>query len=210
MTIDDLIYDPATHTTTTKDGRDVPHVTRIIRATNCSHDFRFVDPVTLAAAQLRGEYVHRACQMLDEDDLNWATLDPRIEGYVRAWEACKHEQHLVVEASEVRVFSEQAWFTGTLDKVCRRDGGVRWTVIVDLKTGPEKYSGAKLQLAAYVRAWLEMMTGPRPTEMIERLAVELYEDGRYRPVWHKNSQDYGDFLHLRHTYRIQQELWGGN
>ena len=204
MTLADLIYDPATHTTTTTDGRDVPHVTRIIRATGLSQAFALVDPVVLASAQLRGTYVHDACHMLDDGELDWATVDPRIEGYVRAWEACKHERRLVVEANEVRVFSEQGWYTGTLDKVVRRDG--RRLGIYDLKTGPEKYSGSGLQLAAYVHAWLEMMTEGRPTEMIERVAVELHEDGRYRFVPHNNSQDYADFMHARHVYRRQQDM----
>src|SRR5690349_670382 len=49
-------------------------------------EFADVPPDRLAFAQNRGNMVHLAAALLVAGELDWTTVDPRIEGYVRAVE----------------------------------------------------------------------------------------------------------------------------
>jgi hypothetical protein len=76
----DLRFDPFAHTTSLPDGRDVPHVTKILAEVGVAIDFEEV--MTLSRrhrAQVEdrrelGTVVHAALHYVDDNDLAWDTL----------------------------------------------------------------------------------------------------------------------------------------
>ena len=158
-TSDDVRYDPIRHVSWLPDGRDVPHVTRILEAVGVTMDFaaladrngRLASVIELAGA--RGTAVHADCHALDDDDLICATVDPRVWPYVEAWATCKADKGLVpiAHARERHVFHSLHTYAGILDAICLRDGR---RILVDLKTGDPAAAAAHLQTAAYELAWL--------------------------------------------------------
>lgn len=168
-------------------------MTRVLHVTDVFRDFyagRTIDQWYLD----RGSMVHLACDLLDGAlGLDWSTLDPRIEGYVRAWARCKRETECVVIASE-RPVSGPGW-KGTLDKVVSPPNGKR--EVWDLKCGqPEPWHG--LQLAAY-EVGHRGRTGTKP---YKRRGIYLRADGTYQMVEYPGKDDYRTFLAL-----LTREYW---
>lgn len=136
----------------------------------------------------RGRAVHLACHYADTVGLNMESLDPRIQGYVEAWERCKRETGYFVVESERKV--EGAGYVGTLDKIMatqRLGDTFRYFEVWDLKCGgPEPWHG--LQLAAYEVC---VRVGKKP---MRRRCVHLSEDGTFRLVEHKDPADFRRFM----------------
>lgn len=211
LTVADLAYDPVDRVTLAPDGRSVPHVTTILSAVGVSTDFEALadrsprnrDILTLARA--RGTAVHADCHAYDDDDLDWATVDPRVAGYVAAWVDCRTALGLspISHGRERQVFDPANWYTGILDGVfmCGRK-----RILVDLKTGDPEDAACHLQTAAYEHAWLV----DHPDEPIdERWAIELLPGRRvpYRVVNYTARplayQDIGKFLACLCTFSEQ-------
>ena len=96
-------------------------------------------------AAVRGQYVHAACCLLDEDDLDLSTLDQALGGYVKAYVRFKQERGFVPTASEQMVYHLLLGFAGTLDRLGILSGH---HALLDLKTGSEA-RWHSLQTAAY-------------------------------------------------------------
>jgi hypothetical protein len=94
------------------------------------------------------------CHALDDSDLIWETVDPRVRPYVEAWATCRERMGLVPEERERRLFHPDYWYTGIMDGVFLRKVGRRTLRILgDLKTGDPSSSAAHLQTAAYQKAY---------------------------------------------------------
>ena len=176
----DLRYDPNTHTSTLPDGTPVPHVTAVLSATGLSEDFDRLSgtaPRVAAAVQLarhRGTAVHADCHAFDDDDLQWATVDPRVRPYVLAWAEARGALwlHPLAHARERHVFHPLYRYTGILDGVFLRQAPNQPArhVLVHLKTGDPEAAAAHLQTAAYKAAW----DAEHPDEPVdERWAIWL-------------------------------------
>ena len=156
--IADLVYDPVAHATTCG-GQPVPHVTEILAATGLTTDFEALAArggriaEMLAHARARGTAVHADCHAYDDDDLDWAKVDPRIAPFVHAWAACRTALGLrpIAHARERQVFHPFEWYTGIQDGVFIDYAGV--VVLGDIKTGDPEDAAAHLQTAAYAGAW---------------------------------------------------------
>lgn len=156
--VEDVAFDPVTHTSTLPDGRSVPHVTAVLEATGLSTDFEELSAGShfmrdrIAYACARGTAVHMDCHAYDDDDLDWATVDSGVRPYVDAWVTCRDALGLVAvaHARERRLFHPVYFYTGILDGVFLR-GPKR--VLVDIKTGDPESAAAHLQTAAYESAW---------------------------------------------------------
>ena len=156
-----LAFDEPTHRYT-YDGKDLVSVTEALRRAGFV-DSRWYTP----EARDRGRKVHAACHYLDEGDLYWPDVDPRIEGYVRAHERFRSESAFEVIAAELRVAHPLYLFGGTLDLIGRLNGRL---TLIDRKTGrPEPW--AALQTSGY------SLTIKEP--LIDRRTLWLQEDGRY-------------------------------
>ena len=96
-----------------KGGRDFRGVSDIIN-TAYGDPFANILPKILKYAQNRGSMVHLAGLMLMEGDLDWKTVDPRIEGYVRAIEKFHRECPGKI------VYMEKRWSARPLDTAAGR------------------------------------------------------------------------------------------
>lgn len=191
----DLRYCPQTHTTTTPDGRDVPHVTKVLAETGVATDF---EQVMLLSRRLRdhvedrrllGSVVHQDCHAFDDGDLVWDTVDPRVAPYVRAWQICRRNLGLEPVVRERQVYHPADHYTGFLDGIFKQ---AYRKVLVDLKVGSADAAACDLQTAAYAAAYL----AEHPKEVIHsRFAIELKPEREvpYAVV------PYGD--HWREDYR---------
>jgi hypothetical protein len=209
----DLRYDSATHTTVLPDGTDVPHVTKILAETGVATDFEQVMIISRrhrAVVEDRrelGTVVHQACHYYDDNDLVWATLDPRVAPYVTAWQICRQNLGLVPVHRERQVFHAADEYTGIFDGIFEFTPGLLTKrILIDLKIGDPKNAGAKYQTAAYVAAFL----AEHPNEQIDgRWAVRLmperqpvpYSITDYNRFW---QDDYREFRSFLTTYRSQQ------
>lgn len=116
----------------------------------------------------RGTAVHRACQYFDEGALDWSTVGPEIEGYVRAYGQWRQDSGLTMEGwIECPMKDPRGLYCGTADRILT--ARPRW--LVDLKTGGH-FPWHALQLAAYVN----MLPDPYS---YRRLTVYLAADGKY-------------------------------
>ncbi len=145
-------------------------------------DFSRIAPDVLEHARQRGTAVHSACHYLDEGDLDWATVSPEIEPYVRAWERFKKETGVELLGIEKPLFHATLGYAGTPDRVVNL---YPHKGIIDLKTyAPDAVTG--IQLAGY--SYLEF--GPQPTlDAPKRWGLWLKDDGKYSL---KTYEDRGD------------------
>lgn len=150
----DLVFDPATHTTTRPDGVTVPHVTGILSAVGVTTDFEQVSMLSRRVARAvdlalaRGTAVHADCHAYDDDDLDWDSVHPVVRPYVLAWVEVREALGLtpVAHQRERLVYSQPYHYCGIIDGLFVRDGQY---VLADIKTGDPEDAAAHLQLAAY-------------------------------------------------------------
>lgn len=182
ITAADLRYDPTSHTSTTPDGVDVPHVTAILHAVGVAVDYDALSASgprraeQIAFRRQLGSAVHADCHAYDDGDLDWATVDPRVDPYVRvAWATCRENLGLVPLTRERQVFHPVLLYTGFLDGIFRCEGK---RVLIDLKIGDPEDAGAAFQTAAYEAAY----HAEHLDETIdERWAVQLLPERRPIP-----------------------------
>jgi hypothetical protein len=211
-TVNDLVYDPDRHATTTRDGRDVPHVTHVLGAVGVSTNFEqlaalaFVD---IELARLRGSAVHADCHAYDDNDLALSDCDPRVRPYVQAWATFRENKGLTPLSRERRIFEPIYWYTGFLDGVFLNHLHKR--ILIDIKTGDPFDAAAHLQTSAYERAW----NRDNPEQTIdERWAVWLIPERKipYRVFNYTAAPDadlhFGKFAACLTTYNEQPERRG--
>ena len=173
----DILFDPETHTSRLPDGRLVPHVTGILSAVGVSTNFEDLAGLSpridaaIRNAAARGSVVHADCHAYDDDDLDWATVDPRVRPFDEAWVACRDAMGFtaLAHARERRVYHPARGYTGILDGIFVRPATGK-TILIDLKTGDPESSACHLQMAAYEDAWV--LEHPE-TPIDERWAVWL-------------------------------------
>ncbi len=89
----ELIY------TLTKTREEVPGCTRVID-TGGWDTYANVREDILERKSAIGKEVHRATVMFDHRSLDWRSLDPRVEGYVRSWRFFRNRTGFVPIVSE--------------------------------------------------------------------------------------------------------------
>lgn len=145
-------------------GRELPSVTAVLKGAGLVEDAFYTEE-----SRLRGQYVHAACEMLDQDDLDFDTLDPTIHPYVVAYQRFLAVARPSWELIEHRVCDETRGYAGTLDRAGIIYGGRK--VILDIKTGTvAPFVGP--QTAAYRRCL------PEP-HVWGRAALNLRADGTF-------------------------------
>lgn len=183
-----ITFDPEEHRYTIDDGVE-ESVTQVLEASGIS-DFSGVDPDVLWWAQQRGTMVHRCAHFINQHNLDPATVDERIAGYVEAWRAFRRDHELQVHHSEhivhrrltirgnpvIRPAETDLHIIGTLDVagLIKKHG----PIILDIKTGDETDSWP-IQLAPYAMAYTE-----RSRYTHKRLVVQVRRDGSYKCHWY--------------------------
>lgn len=193
-----LEFHEPTHTYTL-DGVNLPSVTTILRPL---YSFNGVPEHVLQAKAALGTAVHRACELLDNDDLDQesdegkAGLAP-IAGYLAGYVKFKAEVRPVVLENESRLFHPVHRYAGTIDRryTINRD---LWDV--DLKSTVAMSPVVGLQTAAYSELFKANGDRRRP----RRGALQLFPDGKYKLWEFKDPSDIAVFLSLLNIHRFKE------
>lgn len=164
-----LDFDAAAHAYTLN-GRRVPSVTQVLDPLNVLDGIPWD---VLEAARVFGNHVHEACHLVNLDALDWTSLDPVLESYVRGYLKFLADSGFVVIASEERVASVKMQYAGTLDLRGVIPGRRSRRVIADIKSTAALPRTVGPQTAAYDAAHCEA-TGDKPHE---RYCLHLKPDG---------------------------------
>lgn len=161
------------------DGRRLYGVTEVLKAAG------LLPPFGDEWAAERGSAVHLACKYLARGELDWDSVDQRIEPYVRAYERfLKDTRFEAWKVEEALYHADDAdqlpWYAGTFDAYGNwPDVGVS---VIDLKTGGKaKYHAP--QLSAYRQLILE--AGWKPPE--HRVVLHLSADGNYTMAFQRDE-----------------------
>lgn len=193
LTEDDILFQREKHVYIVN-GKPVRSVTQIRDDAGLGDNFSMVPPDLLRQAQNRGNAVHAACAFLDAGELDWGSVDPRIEGYVRAYEEFKRItkiKTIQVErqmAGKILRGSASLDLAGTPDWVCFLNGQ---RCIIDLKTSQVLGKSAGLQTVGYKLLW----ESKHPSELVrERYGLRLGKDARFKLIPHEDPLDEMAFL----------------
>jgi hypothetical protein len=132
---------------------------------------------TAQAGRERGTAVHLACQLLDEDDLDFDSVAEEISGYLKAYQAFKKDSGFKPLKIEEGVYNRVYQYAGRYDRLGEIDGKI---VLMDIKTGAIP-KWVELQLLGYETAIVDMgrafQNFVNPVE--ELFALQLRENGAY-------------------------------
>ena len=170
---------------------DVPTLPRVTRV---MLDAGLVDArwYTEFAAE-RGSAVHKACYLAAGGDLEESSLDPRIVGYVDAYNHFRSECNFRPQWREYEVASRVWRYVGHLDLAgfLLPRNSVDRLAVIDIKTGSAGPQTG-VQLAAYGRALIEQrqLIG----QPASRYALELRGDGTYKLIEYTDPADWSVFM----------------
>jgi hypothetical protein len=160
-TPDGALFDYAQHAYTL-DGRPIPSVTQILKATGASASFDEVPAHLLERKRQIGQAAHAATHFYDEGDFDaemerayfaQEAAEP-VRPYYDAWRKFRAERKFLPFLLETVVTSRRYWFSGTLDRFGAVHGHDK-LVLCDIKCGDPDDAAADLQTAGYVIALLE-------------------------------------------------------
>jgi hypothetical protein len=171
----------------TVDGKVYPGVTTILG------DVYGRFPYPEGSAE-RGHHVHLATQLYDEDDLDEATLDPLVAGYLEGWKRFREEMDFQVKQIELKVHNSVYGYCGTLDRIGTMQGRL---YLIDIKSGAKAF-WHRIQTAAYALCL-------PPDTVFKRASVYLSAEGKYKIDYYINKQDYHDWLSTYRVYQIKKE-----
>lgn len=182
-----ITLDEETHIYRNDRGEEIPSVTQIISS---------VFPIQYNdyTAMLRGRAVHKAIHLLQQNILDWATVDERIKMYVLAYENFRTETRVEPIASEQLVYNRVYQYAGTLDMRTER-------AVYDFKTGVEVFTHG-LQLAAYVEA---VENVPLPESKLKRFSVYLSDTGNFKLKEYTDKTDLYDFIACLRIFRRKKK-----
>ena len=161
----DCFYEDADHRYSI-DGVEVISVTQALVSSGIIDTKWFTE-----WARHRGSTVHKCIEFMVKGTLDLNTVDPRIQGYLDAYQRFLDDTGFKCKAVERQVWSISGRFAGTLDQLGTFGDK---TAIVDTKTGA-LLRPTGLQLTGYASA-IQQETGT----FVERLVgLQLKQDGTY-------------------------------
>jgi hypothetical protein len=178
-------------------GVPVPSVTQVLRQAGYVN-LGGVPSDVLERARDRGQRVHQALHFLFENDLDEASIDDEVRGYLESARAYITRDIVEVHRVEVRLWSERHFYAGTCDLIATHADGMR--SVDDFKTGNPDDVAADMQTAAYLGSLLEMAARydelrPLVRGPVSRRSIRLYRDGRPATAEvYGSSKDYSRFL----------------
>ena len=180
-------------------GAVVPSVTQILKPL---YDFGSIDPSVLIAKAAIGTDVHRAAELLDNDDLDEESDDGRaalapIAGYLSGYKRFKADKRPVVTENETRLYHPIHRYAGTIDRRYEIEGET-WDV--DLKSTVNMSPIVGIQTAAYS----EMFKANGHKAKARRGALQLFPDGKYKLWEFKDPADFSVFLSLLTIQRFKE------
>lgn len=167
------------HTYITPGGKLLPGITGIMKRAGYMIELEgndFVDPT-------KGDRIHQYVQFDCEGDLDEESVNDCDRGYIEAARKARREMGLKVLGVEYSVGSETLGYATKIDLLCLWNGK---KTVANWKTSVKAYAFWPIQSALEA-----LIFTPEP---VERLGIQLQEDGRYRPHHYK---DRNDFVHAR-------------
>lgn len=199
-------FDPEAHCFCV-DGRAVPGVTAVLKAAGIGHSdttdsgYEIREEV-MEAARERGADAHYACQLLDEGDLDWDSLEddvlPRVEAYARWLE----DSGFVADAIEQPLYHKEFDYAGIPD----RAGWIgEQRVVVDLKPAGAAKPWHQIQLAAYAAFFKE---GEWPERIVLELGCDTkkgYRERHFSPASAEWDWEVFQAALTIHTFKVLAE-----
>ena len=170
LNFSDMVFDEVAHAYFL-DGKQLPSVTQLLKLVV---SFDNIPEDVLEHKRQIGVAVHKACELLDEDDLDEDSLSPSLIKYVDAYKLFKRQNKVEILLNEQKMCHKTLGYAGTVDRVGIINNDSKRTII-DLKTSASLSDWVGLQLAGYSMA-LSSHTG----EQYKRCALQLRPDGTYR------------------------------
>ena len=122
--------------------RQLPGISAILRGSGLVGEDRF----SKEEDRIRGKAIHLAIKYLNENCLDWDSVDPYIKGWVEAYRDFKSSTGFIPGSVEVPVYHPAFLFAGTPD-VAGIFPGDPSPVVVEIKTGILNEEAVRLQLA---------------------------------------------------------------
>lgn len=192
-------------------GKAVPSVTQILKATGISPRFGGVPPELLERKRLLGIALHRALHFLQEGDLDPASIDPELQPYLAAHQLFLKDRAFKTEKIELLLcpslrglpYGMRADVTGVMENM-------PW--LIDWKTTEgSPVESWPIQTAAYEVGLPRPLT---PPYYYRRATLQLLSNGEYK---FKEWADPGDVEEFKAALfltwrRINRgcEPWSGN
>jgi hypothetical protein len=198
--MDELLFEPDTHEYRHR-GMVVPSVTQLLAPLV---DFSGIPPENVEYARLRGEAVHFACELYDQNDLDMDTLDPKIVPYLQAWIKFKAETGFVVHTVEERIPHPIHRYAGMID----RTGFMAMNnvqAVLDIKCVAKLSPVTGLQTAAYK----ELVERDKGITGLARYSVRLGGDGKYELKRYEEPDDFRVFLSLLNLHNWRKKYEAG-
>lgn len=203
----------------TLDGRELAHVTRILKAVGVSLDFerlvveRKITAEDLAYKRDLGRAAHMATHYYDEGTLERETVGIAVEPRLQAWVDWRARTGFTPVMLETPLHHPTLLVAGMNDRAgyfAKFEGhSPNDLITVDLKLGDPEDAGAQWQTAAYAE-FLAVALEQHPGfdaftfRLQPRYAVQLGADGRAHHTKYPNhASDWRDFQHFVTTYRRQ-------
>ncbi len=143
------------------------------------------------SSRTRGQVVHACCHYLAEGDLDWGTVDPAIEPYVRAYEQFLKDVPFKPHTCEKPIWSETLLMATIPDQI-GQEGGIDG--IVEIKTGTMR------PWTAIQTAYQALLKWPDNYLMKFRYGLNLMKDGKYNLVRFDDPDDFEIALNALSTY----------
>jgi hypothetical protein len=196
-----LDFDPTTHIYRV-DGIQMPSVTQLLDDAGLTPDYSVVAPRVREHARQRGIHVDAACDLLDQEDLDWASVHPECVGYVEGWARFCADEGYEPVCGQVPLYHPLG-YAGTADSIGTLNG--QW-VVVERKATARMSPLYGLQTAGYSQAPYAAPTGGGPLRPVPwgtpaRLGVQLKRDGSYTVVLYEDSEDLAAFLGVVALFR---------
>lgn len=168
------------------DNIEIPGVTTVLKTVGLIENY-----YGFGDAQFRGLHVHFACELLDLNDLDWRTVYPAWQGYVKSYMGFKEETGFIPELIEFQTYHPVYRFGGTMDRRGRLPNLLKnpeQRAELDLKTGTTE-DWHKYQTGGY------KILGRNEWMNDRRGCLYLQEDGSpAKLAWHDDDADLRVFL----------------
>ncbi len=186
----ELTFDAKTHTYTTAKGVVVPSVTQVIAPLI---DYSMVSQELLALAAERGDAVHKATWLDDQNDLEESSIDEVVFPYLYAWRKFRRDKcEWSVFQGERWVYSKEHGYAGTLDRLFQMNPRFKDLALTEIKTTSQILPATGVQLAGYNIA----LPPEIKRHITKRFVVQLRADGEYRLEEFTDQTDFATFHSL--------------
>lgn len=182
--------------------KEIPGVSAVLQASGIV-DSRWYKP----DSGHKGQMVHRACTLHDQNILNHETVDDEIVGYLDAWESFLFDTGAEIIGMEYIIGDAALGYAGRADRKIKLPNLIP-PMVLDLKTGAAA-EWHKLQVAGYARGdkyangdeWTDLAVGTLYLKKTGKYKLETMSALSMATYVHQ-------FVELVHQYHLGEDrLW---